>query len=115
MNILFRLGQNKKGFDDIEETKDFFHNVLPKRDNNYFFNVNKLLQIQSKETIYFAYSGYLVAKATFTGEIIENYERSEKYNFGHKLINIQIINSDKKLNSDIVKNRTNLLKLKRKN
>ncbi len=114
MDILFRLSQNVEGFYDIEETKDFFRNILPERDNNHFFNVNRLLQIKSNEIIYFSYSGYLVAKATFVGKIIEDYDRDEKYNFGHKLTNIQIIDSNEKLNSEILSTRTTYLDTKEK-
>ena len=114
MDTLFRLSQNIKGFYSIEETKEFFREVLPTRDNNYFYNVNRLLQVELDDTIYFAYSGYLVAKATFGGEIIINYKRDKKYNFGHKLIDIEIIDSDEKLDSDILSTRTTYLNTKEK-
>ena len=109
MNILFRLSQNIEGFQDIEETKEFFEKVLPKRDNNYFYNVNKLQQINLGDTIYFAYAGYIVAEAIFTGEIIENFERDEKYNFGHKLTNIKIIDYSDKLDTIVLSTRTTYL------
>ncbi|MDM5264569.1 HNH endonuclease signature motif containing protein [Sulfurovum sp. XTW-4] len=114
MDTLFRLSQNIEGFSNIDETKYFFNNILPERDNNHFFNVNRLLQIKPNEIIYFAYAGYLVAKATFAGEIIEDYDRDPKYNFGHKLTNIQIINSNQKLNTKIFSTRTTYLDTKEK-
>lgn len=114
MDVLFRLSQNIEGFYDIEETKDFFLNILPERDNNHFFNVNRLLQIKSNEIIYFSYSGYLVAKATYTGNIIEDYDRDEKYNYGHELSNIKIIDSNLKLNSEILSTRTTYIGTKEK-
>ncbi len=114
MDTLFRLSQNIEGFNNIDETKDFFRNILPARDNNHFFNVKRLLQIKPNEIVYFAYAGYLVAKATFTGEIIEDYDRDAKYNFGHKLTNIQIINSNQKLNTKIFSTRTTYLSTKEK-
>lgn len=109
MDILFRLSQNIKGFHDINETKDFFEKVLPNRDGNYFYNVNKLQQVNLDDTIYFAYAGYIVAEATFAGEIVENFERDEKFNFGHKLADVKVIDYSDKLNTKILSTRTTYL------
>ncbi|MBL0703657.1 MAG: HNH endonuclease [Sulfurospirillum sp.] len=114
MNLLFRLKQNEEGFNDIEETKDFFKNILPTRDNNYFYNVKKLKQVCADDTIYFAYAGYIVAEATFTGDRIENFERDKKYNFGHQLINIKIVQSSDKLDFKILSSRTTYLSTEEK-
>jgi hypothetical protein len=65
MNLLFRLNQK---VEDTEDTKEFFKNILPNRDNSHFFNVNKLQKVDLGDTIYFAHSGYIVAEATFAGE-----------------------------------------------
>ena len=101
MNLLFRLSQDINGFENIENTKDFFLNILPKRDKSYFFNTKKFNKdkIKKNEIIYFAYDGYIVAKANYLGEIktIPNRLNSE-YIHGHKLENIEIINSNLKLN-----------------
>ncbi len=105
MNVLFRLSQNVEGFEDIEKTKDFFKNVLPKRDNDYFFHTKKISKMNQGDTIYFAYNGYLVAKAIFEGQIIKDEKRDEKYTKGHKLSDIQIINSSTKLDRKIIKGR----------
>ena len=110
MTLLFRL----KSFEDIDEVKDYFKNILPKRDNNYFFNVSRLKQIEENEIIYFSFSGYIVATATFTGEKIEDKQRDEKFIFGHKLSNIQIINSTKKLDVKIFGTNTAYLNTKDK-
>ncbi|HHH54025.1 MAG TPA: hypothetical protein ENK91_10230 [Bacteroidetes bacterium] len=114
MDILFRLSQNIEGFQDIEETKEFFKEVLPNRDDNYFYNVNRLKKVDLNDTIYFAYAGYIVAEAIFAGEIIENFERDEKYNFGHKLTNIQVIESSDKLDLKILSSRTTYLNTEEK-
>jgi len=105
VKLLFRL----KSFEDIDEVKVYFKNIVPKRDDNYFFNVNKLQQIESNETIYFSFDGYLVATATFMGEIFENRERDDKFIFGHQLANIKIIDSDIKLNTTIFGTNTTYL------
>jgi len=106
MNLLFRLNQD---VEDTEETKEFFENILPNRDDSHFFNVNKLQKIDLGDTIYFAHSGYIVAEATFAGEIIENFERDEKYNYGHKLENIKIVESSDKLDTKVLSSRTTYL------
>ena len=49
MDILFRLSQNIEGFNDIEETKEFFKEVLPNRDDNYFYNVNRASFIPTRQ------------------------------------------------------------------
>lgn len=109
MDVLFRLNQNIQGFYDIEETKKFFKEILSNRDNNHFYNVSRLRQINLGDTIYFAYSGYIVAAATFGGEIIENFERDQRYKFGHKLTNIEIIDSNERLDTKILSTRTTYL------
>jgi len=115
MDILFRLSQNiVRGFYDIEEVKEYFKEVLPNRDNNYFYNINRLKQVSLNDTIYFAYAGYIVVKATFAGEIIEDFERDIKYIFGHKLTNIQVIKSSDKLDVKILSSRTTYLNTKEK-
>ena len=105
MDLLFRLSKDMDGFSSIEETKSFFSEILPKRDNNYFFHTKKISQMNRGDTIYFSYDGYIVAKATFDGEIITDKERDENFIEGHKLKNIQIINSSKKLDTKIIKGR----------
>ncbi len=100
MNLLFRLSQRIDGFEDIENTKSFFKNILPTRDNNYFFNTKKFSKdkIKENEIIYFSYDSYIVARANFLGEIKTLPDRDEKYIHGHKLQNVEIINSNLKLN-----------------
>jgi hypothetical protein len=98
MNLLFRLSQDIVGFEDIESTKDFFLNTLPTRDKNYFFNTKKFSKdkIKMNDVIYFSYDRYIIAKAIFMGEIETLPDR--KFIYGHKLENIEIINSDLELN-----------------
>lgn len=110
MTLLFRL----TSFEDIEEVKDYFENILPERDNNYFFNINKLQQIEENETIYFSFGGDLVASAKFTGDIVEDSQRDEKFIFGHKLKNIKIIGNSKKLDVEIFSTNTTYLNTKDK-
>jgi len=105
MTLLFRL----KNFEDIDEVKDYFKNILPKRDNNYFFNVSRLKQIEENEIIYFSFSGYIVATATFMGEIITDTKRDKKFIFGHKLTNIKIVNPSTKLDVKIFGTNTTYL------
>jgi len=109
MDLLFRLSKKIEGFEDIEEAKYFFKDILPKRDENHFYDTKKNQQIEAGEIIYFVYDGYIVAMGVFLGEIRENYERDqeyEKYFYGHKLADIQIVNSARRLNTKIVGTRT---------
>jgi len=105
MDLLFRLSKDINGFSSIEETKLFFLNILPQRDKNYFFHTKKISQMDSGDTIYFAYDGYIVAKAIFGGQIITDKERDKYFIEGHKVKNIQIINSSIKLDTSIIKGR----------
>ena len=101
MNLLFRLSQDVEGFENIKSTKDFFSNIFPERDKNYFFNTKKFSKdkIKKDEIIYFSYDGYIVATANYLGEIKTIPDRfNSKYIHGHKLDNIEIINSELKLN-----------------
>lgn len=101
MNLLFRLRQDIDGFKDIESAKKFFVNILPTRDNNYFFNTKKFSkkQIKMNDIIYFSYNGYIIAQANFLDDIIYVPNRyNSKYEYGHKIGNIKIINSNLKLN-----------------
>ena len=105
VKLLFRL----KSFNDVLEVKDYFKSELLKRDNNYFFNVNRLQQIKCNETIYFSFDGYLVATGIFMGKIVEDREKDDKFIFGHQLANIKIIDSDIKLNTTIFGTNTTYL------
>ncbi len=103
MDLLFRLSID--GFLSVEDTKIFFLNILPKRDNNYFFHTRKISHINQEDIIYFSYNGYMVAKAIFDGQIVTDKDRDEKFIKGHKLKNIQIINSSVKLDTNIIRER----------
>jgi len=105
MDLLFRLSKNIDGFSSIKETKKFFLKTLPKRDKNYFFHTKKISQMDPGDTIYFSYDGYIVAKAIFDGEVITDKERDEDFIVGHKVKNIQIINSPIRLDANIIKGR----------
>ncbi len=101
MNLLFRLNQEMEGFENKKSTKDFFSNILPERDKNYFFNTRRFStdKIKKDEMIYFLYDGYIVATANYLGEIKTIPNRlNSRYVHGHKLDNIEIINSELKLN-----------------
>lgn len=110
MNLLFRL----KNFDDIPQAKEYIAKVLPKRDNYYFFNNNRLQQINKNETIYFSFLGYIIASAIFEGERIKDEERDEKFIFGHKLSDVKVIDSNLKLDIKIFSTNTTYLNTKSK-
>ena len=81
MNLLFRLSQDIDDFEDIEDTKSFFTNILPERDSNYFFHSKKIGdRLKKSDTIYFSYDGYIVAKAIFMGKKITNPDRDKSLN-----------------------------------
>ena len=106
MDLLFRLSQDVIGFEDIEEAKSFFTDILPKRDRNYFFHSKIMRKLKENDVIYFSYDSYIVAKAIFMGEIKTIPDRDIKFIHGHRLNNIQIIDSNLKLNNKIVGKRT---------
>jgi len=106
MDLLFRLSQDVIGFEDIEEAKSFFTDILPKRDRNYFFHSKRMRKLKENDVIYFSYDSYIVAKAIFMGEIKTIPDRDIKFIHGHRLNNIQIIDSNLKLNNKIVGKRT---------
>ncbi len=109
MDLIFRLSQDKvEGFENIEKTKKFFSEILPKRDKNYFFHTKKMnkKKLQKGDTIYFSYDNYIVAKAKFMGEIKTENDRNEKFIHGHKITEIEIINSNIQLDTKIVSTRT---------
>lgn len=111
MDLLFRLSKSVDGFNDIHEAKEFFRVILPKRNNNHFYNVNKFGEtLTYGDIIYFAYDSILVAKATYLGAIKTNKDRSPKFIYGHKVNNIQILDSNIKLNNKITGNRTTYVK-----
>lgn len=92
MDLLFRLGKDGAGFENIEKAKTFFIKTLPSRDSSHFYDVVKRNRsLRSGDTIFFTYDSYIIAKAMFTGEIKTNQKRHPKYIIGHKLINIQLI------------------------
>lgn len=109
MDLLFRLSKDKvEGFENEVKTKNFFNKILPTSDENYFFHTKRMKEnkLQNGNIIYFAYDGYIVAKAKFLGEIKHDKDRHEKFIYGHKLDNVEVINSNIKLNSKIVGTRT---------
>jgi len=112
MNLLFRLSKKVEGFEDIENTKYFFSDILPSRDKNYFYDVFKRgKDLKNGDVIYFAYDSYIVAQAIFCGEIITNLNRgSDKYIYGHKLNDLEVLNTDTRLNNKIFGTRTRYIK-----
>ncbi len=110
MNLLFRL----KDFNDKKEIENYFNNQLPKRDDNHFYNSKRLRQIKNNEKIYFSFDREIVAVGIFSGSIVENSARDLHYKFGHKLIEIQIIDSNIKLDCKIFGTNTTYLDTDRK-
>ncbi len=107
MDLLFRLKQGIDGFENIEKTKEFFSHTLPERDKSHFFDsVKRGEKLQKGDAIYFAYDSYIVAIGIYTGELLIDRERDETYVYGHALENIQVINSDNRLNNKIFGTRT---------
>ncbi|ASC92581.1 hypothetical protein [Sulfurospirillum diekertiae] len=83
-NIIFRLSTKLKGFETFEETQKFFLNILPNRDNSYFFNTKRFNKIKPNEIIYFLYGKEIIAKAKFLGEIKTDIARDKDFIQGHK-------------------------------
>lgn len=112
MDLLFRLSQKEQDFENIDVAKQFFSDTIPKRDKNYFYDTRQNHQVAKGEKIVFTYDSYIVATGIFEGEIIKNSKRDKKYIYGHKLSNIQIIDTDVRLNSEIFSTRTTYIKTK---
>ena len=111
MNLIFRLSKDDP---DLKDPEIFFTDTLIKRDDKYFYDSNKRRNIDKGNTIYFLYDSKIIAIGIFDGEILENRKRSEKYIYGHKLKNIQIINSKIKMNYQVISTRTTYVDTKEK-
>ncbi len=99
MSVLFRLSEReeKGGAISLDEMEEYFKRQLPE-ENECYFNAKgegKMRQLQKDDTIFFQYSGKLVAKAKYTGKFRE-YEKvnGNRYaHYGYKLYDIQWIES----------------------
>ncbi len=105
MDLLFRLKKDINAFKTETQAKDFFKNTIKSRDNNYFFHTKKIRQSQKGDIIYFAFEGYIIAKAIYGGNIIINQIRDKDFINGHELNDIFIIDGSLKINSNIIKGR----------
>lgn len=115
MDLLFRLGKKEGGFKDIEKAKTFFRETILSRDDSHFYDVfNRSKNLNSGDTIYFTFDSYIVAKATFVGEIKIDRKRSKKYIYGHKLKNIQLLDISEKINNRIFGARTTYIDNKKR-
>ncbi|MGJ0494312.1 McrB family protein [Aliarcobacter cryaerophilus] len=106
MNVIFRLNTNVMGFENFKIAREFFLNILPNRDNNYFFNTKRLNQIELDDIIYFLYGKEIIAKAKFLGEIKEDTKRDEKFIQGHKVKILDIFDEGFFINVDELNQKT---------
>ncbi|WP_422171409.1 DUF4357 domain-containing protein [Aliarcobacter cryaerophilus] len=106
MNVIFRLNTNVTGFENFKIAREFFLNILPIRDNNYFFNTKRLNQIELDDIIYFLYGKEIIAKAKFLGEIKEDTKRDEKFIQGHKIKILDIFDEGFFINIDELNQKT---------
>ena len=106
MNVIFRLNTNVMGFENFKIAREFFLNILPIRDNNYFFNTKRLNQIELDDIIYFLYGKEIIAKAKFLGEIKEDTKRDEKFIQGHKVKILDIFDEGFFINVDELNQKT---------
>ena len=106
MNVIFRLNTNVMGFENFKIAREFFLNILPIRDNNYFFNTKRLNQIELDDIIYFLYGKEIIAKAKFLGEIKEDTKRDEKFIQGHKIKILDIFDEGFFINIDKLNQKT---------
>src|SRR5574344_2830291 len=106
MNVIFRLNTNVTGFENFKIAREFFLNILPIRDNNYFFNTKRLNQIELDDIIYFLYGKEIIAKAKFLGEIKEDTKRDEKFIQGHKVKILDIFDEGFFINVDKLNQKT---------
>ena len=111
MNLLFRLSKTVVGFENIDNTKYFFSDILPSRDTNHFYDVVKREEnLNENDVIYFVYDSYIVAKAIFTGNILIDINRDDKYIYGYGLQNLELINASTRLNHKVFGTRTRYIK-----
>src|SRR5574344_2120483 len=106
MNVIFRLNTNVTGFENFKIAREFFLNILPIRDNNYFFNTKRLNQIELDDIIYFLYGKEIIAKAKFLGEIKADTKRDEKFIQGHKIKILDIFDEGFFINIDKLNQKT---------
>ncbi|HRL07963.1 MAG TPA: AAA family ATPase [Aliarcobacter sp.] len=106
MNVIFRLNTNVMGFENFKIAREFFLNILPIRDNNYFFNTKRLNQIELDDIIYFLYGKEIIAKAKFLGEIKEDTKRDEKFIQGHKVKILDVFDEGFFINIDKLNQKT---------
>ena len=106
MNVIFRLNTNVTGFENFKIAREFFLNILPIRDNNYFFNTKRLNQIELDDIIYFLYGKEIIAKAKFLGEIKEDTKRDEKFIQGHKVKILDVFDEGFFINIDKLNQKT---------
>ena len=106
MNVIFRLNTNVMGFENFKIAREFFLNILPIRDNNYFFNIKRLNQIELDDIIYFLYGKEIIAKAKFLGEIKEDTKRDEKFIQGHKVKILDVFDEGFFINIDKLNQKT---------
>lgn len=105
-NVIFRLAQGLKGFENFNEAREFFLHTLAKRDNGYFYNTKKLRQIEENEVIYFVYDGNILAKARFLGEIKTNADRDENFIEGHKIDILSVFDEGLKIDPNMLQQKT---------
>lgn len=101
MNILYRLGL--KEHKNVNNAKLFFSDTVPNYRDNCFFD-KKNWDIEPGEVFYFSINNYIIAKGTFTGELI--HKDGEVYPYQYKLENIVIIDSPNTIDNKILKNNT---------
>ena len=106
MDLIFRLSKGIEGFENFYKTKKFFEEILPKRDDNFFYNTKRMNKLKKGDIIYFVYNGFIVAKAEFLGEIKEDFERDEKFVYGHKVKILDIFDKKFYINHLPLKNQS---------
>lgn len=88
MNVLFKLSEREKGFENEIAVKYFFTNTLINSNRGYFHVGRKMIQLNKNDDIYFTYKGNIISKATYTGDFEENNE--DEFPYGYKVLNIAI-------------------------
>ncbi len=118
MDLLFRLGKKEGGFKNLELAKYFFTETIFSRDKSHFHDVvNRGKKLDNGDTIFFSYDSYIIAKGTFTGEVKINRNRvkaKNKFVYGHKLKDIQLLDASEKINNKILGARTTYIDNKKR-
>ena len=103
MDALIRFTENG-GFKNNKNVKKYFKQEIPNKQNNYFYNSNRINQIEKNDILYFSFKSEIVATAQFTGDAIV--EEGRDFDYGYKIKNINFFDKPIKTNNKLFTGRS---------